>query len=127
MSRSSGEEEAFDADAVVFGVGVKAMQGIVRSSPDLAACPVGIPLTNLLFVVIVIVIIIIIITIISTITTITITITITTITIIIIIIIIIIVIIIIMVVIIIIIIIIIRGIDTLLTWMLLVPFCLLFS
>ncbi len=122
MSRSSGEEEAFDADAVVFGVGVKAMQGIVRSSPDLAACPVGIPLTNLLFVVIVIVIIIIIITIISTIT---ITITITTITIIIIIIIIIIVVIIIMVVIIIIIII--RGIDTLLTWMLLVPFCLLFS
>ena len=124
MSRSSGEEEAFDADAVVFGVGVKAMQGIVRSSPDLAACPVGIPLTNLLFVVIVIVIIIIIITIISTITTITITIT---ITIIIIIIIIIIVIIDIMVVIIIIIIIIIRGIDTLLTWRLLVPFCLLFS
>ena len=122
MSRSSGEEEAFDADAVVFGVGVKAMQGIVRSSPDLAACPVGIPLTNLLFVVIVVVIIIIIITIISTIT---ITITITTITIIIIIIIIIIVVIIIMVVIIIIIII--RGIDTLLTWMLLVPFCLLFS
>jgi hypothetical protein len=45
---SSGQEEAFDADAVVFAVGVKAMQGIVRSSPDLAACPVGIPLTNIL-------------------------------------------------------------------------------
>jgi len=27
---------------------VKAMQGIARSSPDLAACPVGIPLTNIL-------------------------------------------------------------------------------
>ncbi len=44
VSSSSGEEEAFDADAVVFAVGVKAMQGIVSSSPDLAACPVGIPL-----------------------------------------------------------------------------------
>ncbi|DBA90704.1 TPA: hypothetical protein ACH3X1_003920 [Trebouxia sp. C0004] len=41
VSSSSGQEEAFDADAVVFAVGVKAMQGIVRSSPDLAACPVG--------------------------------------------------------------------------------------
>lgn len=39
VSSSSGQEEAFDADAVVFAVGVKAMQGIVRSSPDLAACP----------------------------------------------------------------------------------------
>ncbi len=43
VSSSSSEEEVFDADAVVFAVGVKAMQGIVSSSPDLAACPVGIP------------------------------------------------------------------------------------
>ena len=43
MSSSSGQEEVFDADAVVFAVGVKAMQSIVRSSPDLAVCPVGIP------------------------------------------------------------------------------------
>ncbi len=50
VSSSSGQEETFDADAVVFAVGVKAMQGIVRSSPDLAACPVGIPLVkSLLF------------------------------------------------------------------------------
>ena len=36
----------WDADAVVFAVGVRAMQGIVNSSPDLAACPVGISLTQ---------------------------------------------------------------------------------
>ena len=42
MNGSEGKEEVYDADAVVFAVGVGAMQGIVAASPCLAACPVGI-------------------------------------------------------------------------------------
>ena len=38
---SSGKEKSIEGDAVVFAVGVKAVQGIVSSSPELAACPVG--------------------------------------------------------------------------------------
>ena len=41
MSSSEGQQEVVEGDAVVFAVGVKAMQGIVSSSPHLAACPVG--------------------------------------------------------------------------------------
>ena len=42
VGRSQGQQDVVEGDAVVFAVGVKAMQGIVSSSPDLAACPVGI-------------------------------------------------------------------------------------
>lgn len=45
MSSSDGTEEQYEADAVVFAVGVKAMQGIIAASPSLAACPVGILLS----------------------------------------------------------------------------------
>ena len=41
VSSSKGQKEVVEGDAVVFAVGVKAMQAIVSSSPDLAACPVG--------------------------------------------------------------------------------------
>ena len=41
VSSSKGQEETVEGDAVVFAVGVKAMQGIVSSSPDLTSCPVG--------------------------------------------------------------------------------------
>ena len=37
VTTSEGKEEQWAADAVVFAVGVKAMQGIVAASPDLAA------------------------------------------------------------------------------------------
>lgn len=41
VSSLQGQEEVVTTDAVVFAVGVKAMQGIVSSSPDLGASPVG--------------------------------------------------------------------------------------
>ena len=41
VSSSKGQQEVVEGNAVVFAVGVKAMQGIVSGSPDLAACPVG--------------------------------------------------------------------------------------
>ena len=41
VSSSEGQQEVVEGDAVVFAVGVKAMQGIVSTSPPLAACPVG--------------------------------------------------------------------------------------
>ncbi|KAL3146106.1 hypothetical protein ABBQ38_015455 [Trebouxia sp. C0009 RCD-2024] len=39
VSSLQGQEEVVTTDAVVFAVGVKAMQGIVSSSPDLGASP----------------------------------------------------------------------------------------
>ena len=41
-SSKSGQQKVIEGDAVVFAVGVKAMQGITAASPDLLACPVGI-------------------------------------------------------------------------------------
>ena len=41
VSSSEGRQEGIKGMAVVFAVEVKAMQGIVSSSPDLAACSVG--------------------------------------------------------------------------------------
>lgn len=37
--QGGGKESVLEADAVVLAVGIKAIQGIVRGSPDLAACP----------------------------------------------------------------------------------------
>ena len=45
---SDGVEERYRTDAVVFAVGVKAMDGIVAASTSLAACPVGIFLSPII-------------------------------------------------------------------------------
>lgn len=41
VSSKSGQQKVIEGDAVVFAVGVKAMQAITAASPDLSICPVG--------------------------------------------------------------------------------------